>query len=371
MSRFPKALLTVAISVTVVVLGLWLATGAELVTKYEIADVIETPIDPSDPLADVGLYEGTTQLRTVTRPGFRFGLLPGPHILSAAAILLPLWVLILGLLWTGRRRRSFQTLALSILVVGCAGKSPTIEPAASGIATSSNEAHAIFSALLKQHVDDGRVSYKTLCDDKRLDRYISQLAATDPASIQDDAERLAFWINTYNAYTLKVICDNYPVSSINKLHFGGLIVGTAFKKTIWDKKFVVVNRENTSLNHIEHKIIRREFNEPRAHFALVCASVSCPRLRSEAFEGSRLDAQLEDQGRDFFNDDSKNFFEADSRIAHLSKILDWFSGDFGENREAVLTYVSRFLPDNVAAAIRADVSAWKVKYTDYDWGLNE
>jgi hypothetical protein len=170
---------------------------------------------------------------------------------------------------------------------------------------------------------------------------------------------------------LKIVCDNYPLESINDLHFGGLIVGTVLNKTVWDKDFIEINGEKMSLNHIEHEILRKEFKDPRLHFAIVCASKSCPSLRSEAFAGSRLDSQLDDQAKVFFADPERNVFDIENKKAHLSKILDWFSKDFGNNDEEILLFVSRFAVADVAAAIRSDANEWDINHTEYDWSLND
>lgn len=231
--------------------------------------------------------------------------------------------------------------------------------------------HQLFTQILSEYVRDGRVNYNELRNDNRLDQYLAQLAATNPDTIADKNAQLAFWINAYNAYTLKVICDNYPVKSINELHTGGLIVGTVLKKTIWDKELAVINGKRLTLNQIEHEIIRKRFNEPRIHFALVCAAKSCPPLRSEAFEGERLDEQLDDQGSVFFSQPDKNYFEPEKKIARLSKIMDWYEGDFGKSDEEVLLYVSRLFPEEIAKSIKSDPQKWEIKYTDYDWSLNE
>jgi len=234
--------------------------------------------------------------------------------------------------------------------------------------------HTLLTDLLREYVTNGSVNYRDLCEEGgvgRLETYISQLAATDPATIIDDDERLAFWINAYNAYTLKIICDNYPVKSINDLHFGGLYVGTVLNKTAWDKEFVVVGGETYSLNDVEHKIIRPQFEDARAHYALVCAAVSCPPLRSEAYTGEQLDEQLDDQGWIFFAEPNKNYFDRDKKIAYLSKIMDWYKGDFGEDDEALLLAVASYLPDDLARDIRANPGAWDIKHTEYDWSLNE
>lgn len=235
----------------------------------------------------------------------------------------------------------------------------------------AQEAHQLFTEVLQEYVHAGKVNYRDLCKDPRLDSYLEQLSDTNPDTIATREDQLAFWINAYNAFTIKAICEKYPVKSINELHFGGLYIGTLLKKTVWDKQFIVIHGEQMSLNHIEHEIVRPLFHDPRAHFALVCASVSCPPLRSEAFEGAKLNEQLEDQGRVFFSETYKNYFDAERKEAHLSKILDWYAKDFGEDDAAVLRFVARFLPADLAGQILSDPQAWRVRYTDYDWNLNE
>lgn len=238
-------------------------------------------------------------------------------------------------------------------------------------ATGESVSNRLYTAVLEEYVHDGRVDYNGLCEDERFAAYLDQLAAADPDTIRDDDERLAFWINVYNAYTLKIICDDYPLESINDLHFGGLVVGTVLNKTAWDKKFVKTGGDELSLNHVEHEIIRKEFGDPRAHFAIVCASVSCPPLRAESYDGVRLGDQLDDQARIFLSESDKNHFDIDKKEAYLSKIFDWFSKDFGGNNEEILLFVSAYLPEDIASAIRANATEWKIKHTDYDWGLNE
>jgi len=233
------------------------------------------------------------------------------------------------------------------------------------------DSHGLFTELLTQYVHDGKVNYNELRKDDRLDKYLSQLSQTSPDGIEDEKEKLAFWINAYNAFTLKIICDNYPVKSIKDLSFGGSVIGNVLNTTVWDKKFVEINGSKMSLNHIEHEIIRKNFNNPGIHFALVCAAVSCPPLRSEAYEGYKLDDQLKEQGKVFFCDKSKNYFEVDKGIAHLSKILDWYGSDFGANDTEVLRSIARFLPAQIASALEKNPGNWKIEYNDYDWSLNE
>lgn len=244
----------------------------------------------------------------------------------------------------------------------------TGEPAAT---SSHAEAQATYGALLADYVRDGWVDYGSLREDPRLPQYIEHLSRFDYGALDSRDDVLAHLINAYNAYTLQVICENYPVDSINDLHFGGLYVGTVLNKTVWDKEFVVLGGEEMSLNHLEHEIIRKDFGDARIHFALVCAAVSCPVLRAEAYTGDRLSDQLDEQGRRFFSNAAKNRFDADSRRAYLSKILDWYADDFGGSDPDVLTYVARFLEEPLARSIRENAAEWRVSYTEYDWALND
>jgi hypothetical protein len=234
-----------------------------------------------------------------------------------------------------------------------------------GITTYGNgngkDSHTLFNEILKEYVHDGKVNYKNLCKDDRLGKYLNQLSNTNPDKIENTKERLAFWINAYNAFTLKIICDNYPVKSIMDLDSG----------KIWDRVFIEINGMKMSLNHIEHEIIRKEFNQPRIHFALVCAAISCPPLRSEAFGGYKLDDQLNDQGDIFLNQKDKNYFDLKEKEAHLSKILDWYGKDFGSDNGEILLYLTRFLPEKTATSIKENPNEWEVRYTEYDWSLNE
>ena len=230
--------------------------------------------------------------------------------------------------------------------------------------------HKLFSELLSAYVHNGVVDYKEMRNDQRLTAYTSLLAAINPDTLQNDAERLAFWINAYNAFTLKVICDNYPVESINDLRFEGASNGSPATSNVWDKKLATVGGRTISLNTIEHEIVRPVFKDARVHFALVCASRSCPPLRAEAYEAATLDRQLDDQGRKFLSDTLWNEFHPTNRRAMLSKIFDWYKTDFGANTEDMLRYIARFLPDSLARQVRYSPGGWKIDYKFYDWSLN-
>ncbi len=231
--------------------------------------------------------------------------------------------------------------------------------------------HSLFSDILSVYVKDGKIDYKNLKEDSRFPEYISQLQETDPERILDQDARMAFWINAYNAFTIKVILDNYPLKSINELHKGGLILGSLLNTTIWDQEIFEVNQEKISLGFIEHEILRKEFDDPRIHFAIVCASRSCPSIRNEAYEGQKIDQQLADQARLFLRDKDKNRFDPEKNTAYLSPIFKWFKKDFGKNHKEVLLYASQFLSPDLARPVVEDRGDWKIKYTYYDWGLND
>lgn len=231
--------------------------------------------------------------------------------------------------------------------------------------------HKQFSNILEKYNYNGNVDYKALVGNEEFGNYLKQLSSINPNDLESPDEKLAFWINVYNAFTIKAIVDNYPVESINDLHSGGRILGHILSTTVWDDDFIVVNDKEYSLNDVEHKILRKEFKEPRIHFAIVCASISCPQLRNEAFTSSEIEEQLQDQATQFFNDKTKNSFDVENKTANLSKIFDWFDEDFGDNDDEVLLFVSKFIDEKIKLDIEKNLEDWSIDYLDYDWGLNE
>jgi hypothetical protein len=238
-------------------------------------------------------------------------------------------------------------------------------------AQNKDDQHLLFTQILNDYVQNGLVNYKKLKDDNRLDIYLEQLENTNPDNLLTDEDKLALWINVYNAFTLKFIIEEYPVESINNLHWGGLYLGSLLGTTVWDDEKIIINGTRLSLNNIEHDIARKKFNEERVHFAMVCASYSCPPLLDEAYEGFKLNEQLNTQARIFFNDETKNKFDLNERTAHLSKILDWYSSDFGNDDQSILLYVSQFLDIEIADDIRRNTSKWEIDHLSYNWDLNE
>ena len=194
--------------------------------------------------------------------------------------------------------------------------------------------HTLFSRLLKKNIKKGLVkNYRELKKSPLLKRYIQQLEKTKPDKIKGQSNQLAFWINAYNAYTLKLITDHYPIKSITELHTGGsLVIGVMLKRTIWQTWEFKINNKKYTLDEIEHKIIRKKFNEPRIHAALVCAAKSCPPLRLEAYEGAKLNKQLSEQMRTWLANTKLNYFDAEKKKLYLSMIFKWFKDDFTQKK---------------------------------------
>ena len=228
--------------------------------------------------------------------------------------------------------------------------------------------HGAWHTLLQRYVDqDGMVNYQRLKASKpdmaALDAYINTLSTGNLKASSKRESKLAFWINAYNAVTLHGILREYPTKSIRKhtSRFGGY--------NIWHDYQLLVGSQTISLDSIEHKVLRK-MNEPRIHFAIVCASIGCPRLLNEAYVADRLEEQLERNAKDFFTR-SRNFrYDSAKRRFYLSAILDWFATDFGRNRAAQLKTIAKWLPSTQARKA-AEENAVRVSYLSYDWDLNE
>jgi hypothetical protein len=227
--------------------------------------------------------------------------------------------------------------------------------------------HQAWDELLRRYVDaDGFVDYtgwKQSSDDiRRLDEYLAALSRDDDARKATSAERLAFWINAYNAVTVRGILREYPTTSIQN-H-----VARVWGYNFWRDLNLIVGDRRYSLGEIEHSILRR-MNEPRIHFAIVCASRGCPRLPNEAYLAERLEEQLSRNTLAFFADPTKCSVDAEQNELRLSPILDWFAADFGASTPAVLQRIAPWLPES--AQVAAKSNGVRVTYLDYDWNLND
>lgn len=221
--------------------------------------------------------------------------------------------------------------------------------------------HGQWTVLLQKYVEEnGNVDYDGFRSDSiSLQAYLDMLVtnAPDPATWSQDAQ-LAYWINLYNAFTIKLVIDHYPVESIKDI---GSKIQIPFINSPWDIKFINISGEKLDLNNVEHSILRKQFSEPRIHFAINCASFSCPKLRREAYVSAKLDKQLEEQAIDYINDPARNKLSKSS--VKLSKIFDWFKGDFTKDR-SLTDFIGRY------AKIEIDKEA-KVSFLKYDWSLND
>lgn len=218
--------------------------------------------------------------------------------------------------------------------------------------------HTLWGELLTKHNHQGRVDYKGMqTDEALLDRYLVQLEKIDPDSLER-SDSLAYYINLYNAWTVKLILSKYPdLTSIKDL--GTLI------KSPWKKKLIPLNGTKVSLDHIEHDIIRPRFKDPRIHFAVNCAALSCPPLWRVPFEGHTLDAQLDQATIQFINDPKSNYLKGDTLF--VSRIFKWFKKDF---KNDVAGFIRRYAQGDLKAALDAFKGTPSVKYLDYDWNLN-
>ena len=223
---------------------------------------------------------------------------------------------------------------------------------------STPPTHQLWDALLKNFVDKGQVNYQKLYkNSEQLNIYLSRLKENSPSSEWTKEESLAYWINAYNAFTLKIILDNYPVESIKDI---GSKIQIPLINSAWDIPFIEIGDKELTLNDIEHRILRKDFNEPSIHFAIVCASVSCPALRSEAYTAGKIHKQLNEQTLAFINDRTKNQITPNN--AKISKIFSWFEGDFTKEG-TLIDYL------NLYSEVKIKNDA-EISYLDYNWSLN-
>ena len=226
--------------------------------------------------------------------------------------------------------------------------------------------HSSYDSLLQKYVDkDGMVNYaawqRNSADRKLLGQYLVQLSQASPSIKSSREGQLAFWINAYNATTLEGMLQEYPTSSIRN-HTAKIAC-----YNIWKDLPLLVGGKPHSLEAIEHQVLRK-MGEPRIHFAIVCASVGCPRLLNEAYVPDRLEEQLAMNSRDFFAR-SQNFHVDANGTMHVSAILDWFGDDFGATQQAQLTFLQKYLPED-AQRLAVNPRA-KVTFQEYNWSINE
>lgn len=233
--------------------------------------------------------------------------------------------------------------------------------------TYDNVDHVAWNSLLKRYVDaDGYVDYtawhNSRADRASLQQYIGSLSSVDPQARASREGKLAFWINAYNAVTVEGILREYPTTSIR--NHTAKVLGY----NIWKDLQLYVGGRAWSLDAMEHQVLRK-MSEPRIHFAIVCASVGCPRLLNEAFVPQRVNEQLELNAKDFFSRPQNFRYVAAQKTVHISSILQWFGSDFGASQAAQLKTISRWVPQGARSAVAS--GRLRVAFNDYNWDLND
>lgn len=220
--------------------------------------------------------------------------------------------------------------------------------------------HTLWDSQLHDYVDEyGLINYqKWLQDTLRLQRYLDLLRDNYPNDEHwSRDEQMAYWINAYNAFTIELILDYYPLTSIKDIKRG-----IPFVNSVWDIKFIKLDDTEFDLNNIEHGILRKKWDDPRIHFALVCASLSCPKLQPFAYTAAQLDSQLNVSAKQFLQTSFRN--DIQQRPVKLSKILSWYWTDFKDH------YDGRYALVNKYTDVELDQFT-PIEFMDYNWGLNE
>lgn len=237
-------------------------------------------------------------------------------------------------------------------------------------ASEFDHSHSSWTILLKKNVMiKGRtstVNYKAIKNDpKDLQAYLNYLEAVSLEKFNhfSENEKLAFLINAYNAFTIKLIVDHYPVKSIKDI--GSILTSP------WKIKFFNLLGEQRYLDNVEHDMIRKWFNEPRLHFAVVCASIGCPAIKNEAYVASQLDQQLEGAAVNFLSDANRNRYRSADQKLELSSIFKWYGGDFVKKFGTLESYIAPRITNNSADQTIIREKKASISYLDYDWSLNE
>lgn len=230
--------------------------------------------------------------------------------------------------------------------------------------------YKVWGELLSKYYDPAKgMNYKAFKaqDKKTLDDLRRQMAAADVPTLSR-MDQLAYWINLYNISVVAIVVDGYPVESIRDLSTDPIIRLNIFKKDLVDTK-----RGKLSLNDIENEKIREGFKDPRIHFAINCAAKSCPPIRPESYEGSRLSQQLDDQARKFLNGPNGVRVEKKgvSVVIHTTKVMDWFAEDFDKWGGGQVAFIIRYVSSDKRKEIESAGNQVSLKFDDYDWKLND
>jgi hypothetical protein len=216
--------------------------------------------------------------------------------------------------------------------------------------------HQAWTDLLQKHVDDyGKVDYKGFIEDReKLDSYLDHLSQNPAEPYWKVGEQEAYWINTYNAFTIKLILDNYPLKSIRDIKKDD--------KDAWHIPFIELGTKKYTLDYIENTMLRGQFNDSRIHFAINCSAKSCPPLRNKAFTPENINLELRLVSKAFIND--KRFNILSERHVQVSKIFDWYKEDFLKEEATINIYLNKNTP-HIEISKEASIN-----YLNYNWDLN-
>ncbi len=279
---------------------------------------------------------------------------------------------------TNQIRFSTRTLLLTLLL-GC---TTTVKPNPAVTVNETTFSHNDLDTVLQQFVDmDGRVDYRGLLAHRSdLDRYIAQVARISPDSHPElfptEQDQLAYWINAYNAATINLVLEHYPITGVSDVSppwYAFFLPSRSgffyFNRTMFGEKAI-------SLYTLENSIIRKRYEEPRIHFALNCASRGCPRLPRHAFTAESLNKELDREARFFFSEPRNFLIDHEHQQILLSEILKWYEDDFTEGisdrglGETIVDYARLHLPSEVAEELDR-AKHYEVVYKPYDWSLND
>jgi Protein of unknown function, DUF547 len=227
-----------------------------------------------------------------------------------------------------------------------------------------DHSHSELNSLLSKYVNSSGVNYAGLKSDiAPLNSYLDALAAVPESEFKQFSkdQQMAMLINLYNAATLKLVVDHYPVKSIKDI--------SASSDGPWKQSVVRLFGKSKTLDYLENDVLRPHYKDPRVHFAINCASIGCPILRNESFQATKLSAQMDEQTRIFLKDTTKNRLDTKNKTLYLSSIFDWFKADFVSKSGSVEKFISPFVDASDRAVIEKGGLA--IKNTEYSWSLNK
>ncbi len=251
--------------------------------------------------------------------------------------------------------RWIGAILLVVILAGCSSTPRTFQPA--DPIAPDRVSHRAWDQIVQAHVRDGQVDYPAIQADSVLDGYVGELNRIDPTKLPTRQHQLVFWINAYNAFAVKGILDHYS------------------PMTLWGRYRYFIGRDyrvgGTAINlyDLERQVLIEQFHEPLMHFAIVCASTSCPKLQPWAYQPDPLDRQLDHAARMFINDSTRNRFDRTQKVAALSMIFHWFEQDFTSAAGSVLAYIARYVEDPELAKELMQ-PGYRIEFLDYDWSLN-